>query len=184
MTTLFQVEYHKKGELGIIHNIVREENSWVFLEDGVIPTRKFDGTAVLIKNGVMYKRYDAKRGKSAPVGAIPCQEPDLISGHHPHWVMCDINNPQDKYFFEALIDRPNQPEDGTYELCGPKVGNNAEKCDRHVLFKHGSIKIDIPDMSFYGIKEVLYDLDIEGIVFHGKDEKICKIRKSDFGFTR
>ena len=37
-------------------------------------TVKFDGTCCCVMNGIVYKRYDAKRGKKAPEGAIPCCE--------------------------------------------------------------------------------------------------------------
>jgi len=75
-------------------------------------------------------------------------------------------------------------EDGTYELCGPKVGTNAERFEEHKLVRHGCEEVAIPEFSFSAIKGVLMQLDIEGVVFHGTGGKMCKIRKSDFGFMR
>lgn len=184
MTTLFVVTYHKKGEMGIISEEVRPENIWVFTDpDKVTATVKFDGSAAMVKAGILYKRYDCKRGKLPPEGAIPCQEPDEISGHWPHWVSVNADNPADRYFTEAYD--PELP-DGTYELCGEKVGVNAERITGHKLLKHGSVTVDIPSLSFESIKEYLANPmhDIEGIVFHHEDGRMCKIRKSDFGYIR
>ena len=76
-------------------------------------------------------------------------------------------------------------EYGTYELCGNKVQGNPEKIDGHKLIKHGTEKLSLEDDSFEYIKQYLTDNDIEGIVFHHRDdERMCKIRKSDFGIRR
>ena len=86
-------------DLGLVINEINPENQWVFDGEG-IPTRKFDGIATAIfSEGLsrnLYKRYDVKKGKQIPVGAIPCQEADKITGHHPHWVLCDRRNSNDK----------------------------------------------------------------------------------------
>ena len=45
--------------------------------------------------------------------------------------------------------------------------------------------LDITDLSFEGLRNYLEVTDIEGIVFHDKlSDKMCKIRKSDFGIKR
>ena len=181
ITTLFKKD---PNNLGLVINEVDEKNLWVFT-DKSIPTRKRDGTACAIINGELYKRYDAKKGKSIPYGAIPCQEADLITGHHPHWIKCDIDNPSDKYHFEAFNNITNENIiDGTYELIGEKINGNKEKVNGHHLVKHGSdVLEDLTNFSFESIKEYLSKNDIEGIVFHSKnDDRMCKIRKSDFGF--
>lgn len=96
ISTLFKKD---PNDLGRVINEINPENEWVF-KDG-IPTRKFDGTSVAIINGEIYKRYDVKKGRQIPDGAIACQEADLITGHHPHWLKCDRSKNEDKYFFEA-----------------------------------------------------------------------------------
>ena len=48
-----------------IAKITMPENAWVFKGEG-IPTRKRDGTACAVIDGVLYLRYDAKHGKPAP----------------------------------------------------------------------------------------------------------------------
>ena len=128
-------------------------------------------------------KFDDKYYKDIPKGAIACQEPDNISGHWPHWIECDRNNPSDKFHFEAFD--KSVFEDGTYELCGEKVQGNPENITGHELIKHGSVVLDIKDYTFEGIKKYLETADIEGIVFHNKeDDRMCKIRKSDFGIKR
>lgn len=174
------------NDLGLVVNEIAEENKWVFTEK-CYPTRKFDGTSCAIIEGVLYKRYDAKHGRAVPEGAIACQEADTITGHHPHWVRCDRNNPADKHHFTAF-DSVSNLEDGTYELCGPKINGNREKLDKPMLIKHGSVILDdITDFSFENIREYLTVHDIEGIVFHDTptmDGKMCKIRKTDFDIKR
>jgi hypothetical protein len=76
-------------------------------------------------------------------------------------------------------------EDGTYELIGEKVQGNPEKIDGHKLVKHGSEILDINDFTFDVLKRFLTVTDVEGIVFHHKENDLmCKIRKSDFGIKR
>lgn len=180
INTLFR---KNPNDLGRVINEINPENQWVFDGEGVA-TQKFDGSASAIIDGSLYKRYDAKKGKNAPYGAIPCQEADVITGHHPHWVKCDRNKKEDKYFFEAF-DILEDKLDATYELCGEKVQGNPEKIKGHVLLKHGSVKINLNDLSFEGIRDYLVNHDIEGIVFHHvTDNRMCKIRKTDFGDKR
>lgn len=179
LTTLYQKDPTNLGR--VIHQL-RPENAWV-LESG-IPTRKFDGTSCAIINGELYKRFDLKKGRTLPPNAIPCQEPDAKSGHHPHWVLCDRNDKSNKWHFVAF-DQLDPKEDGTYELCGEKVQRNPEGIQGHRLIKHGSEVLDITDFSFEGLKAYLETADIEGIVFHDKNsDRMCKIRKSDFGIRR
>ena len=185
ITTLYK---KNPNDLGRVINEINPENDWVIRGEG-IPTRKFDGTACAIIDGILYKRYDVKRGKQVPLNAIPCQEPDSITGHWPHWIKCDENNPADKYHFEGLksLGTCLPILDGTYELCGEKIQGNPEHIIGHKLIKHGIEVLPIKDFSFEGLKAYLsnFDLDIEGIVFHHKtDGRMCKIRKSDFGIKR
>jgi hypothetical protein len=45
--------------------------------------------------------------------------------------------------------------------------------------------LDITDFSFDGLRSFLEINDIEGIIFHDSEsDKMCKIRKSDFGIRR
>jgi hypothetical protein len=184
ISTLFKKD---PQDLGRVINEVNPENEWVFTEG--IPTRKYDGTATAIIDGEIYKRYDVKKGRQVPDGAIPCQEADLITGHHPHWLKCSHDKNEDKYFFEGFnsLAELGTVEDGTYELIGEKVQGNPEKIKGHHLVKHGAKVLQglINPMTFENLKEYLEKVDIEGIVFHHKsDGRMCKLRKSDFGIRR
>lgn len=189
ISTLFKKD---PNDLGIVTSEAAPENSWVF-EGDAIATRKFDGIACAIIEGQLYKRFDVKKGRVIPENAIACQGPDEFTGHHPHWIPCNRNKPEDKYFYEAL-DSMNGRENGTYELCGEKISTerfsknlNVEKVQGHKMIKHGSEILNIPDLSFEGLKSFLEDPnnDIEGIVFHHKsDGRMCKLRKKDFKIKR
>jgi hypothetical protein len=181
ISTLFKKD---PNDLGRVINEINPENQWVFDGEG-IPTRKYDGTACAVINGMIYKRYDVKKGRKAPEDAIPCQEADPITGHHPHWLICDRNKPEDKYFFESF-DAYSFP-DGTYELIGEKIQSNPEKISGHDLVMHGAKGLHglVFPYTFENLKQYLETVDIEGIVFHHKnDDRMCKIRKKDFGIKR
>jgi hypothetical protein len=185
--TLFVREFtptHHK----IIHNEVTPGCEWVMNGEG-IPTVKLDGTAMMVKDGQLYKRYDAKHGKPVPYNAIPCQDkPDPVTGHFPCWVPIDFNNPADKwicYTFGVQKSEGKVFEDGTYELCGPHFQGNPQKLVMDIFYKHGCRVItDLEDRTFEGIKKYLEEHYIEGIVFHRQNETndMCKIKRSDFGF--
>ena len=57
MTTLFKKD---PDNLGRVINEINPENSWVFSDEGVKATRKFDGTSCTIVGGKLYKRYDVR----------------------------------------------------------------------------------------------------------------------------
>jgi hypothetical protein len=182
ISTLFKKD---PNDLGRVINEIDPQNEWVF-EPGVMPTRKYDGSACAIINGELYKRYDVKKGKAVPEGAIPCQDPDGVTGHWPHWLKCDRNKPEDQWFFEGFDDREGFAEDGTYELCGPKIQGNTESFSGNVLVKHGQHILHglLYPMTFENLRNYLEFVNIEGIVFHHPDGRMCKLRKSDFGLKR
>lgn len=176
------------NDLSRVINEINQENEWVFTDEGVKATRKFDGTACAIIGGKLYKRYDVKKGKPVPKGAIPCQEPDEITGHWPHWVECKREDPANKFHFEGFdnLDAEGLADDGTYELLGPKVQGNPEKIQGHHLFRHGVYLLQglVYPMTFENLRDYLEVVNIEGIVFHHPDGRMCKLRKSDFGIKR
>ena len=145
-------------------------------------TVKFDGSCCAIIEGVFYKRYDAKKGRKIPEGAIPCCDPDSTTGHWPHWVEVDPENPGDKWFVKAYNNSIDICSgDGTYEAVGPHFQGNPYCLIHDLLVKHGELLIDV-NRSFEGIKTYLKENELEGIVFWLDDEPICKIKRSDFGF--
>lgn len=177
------------------------------LEGRCTPTEKLDGAACLVKGGILYKRYDAKRDKNGvqkkpPEGAIPCQEePDPITGHWPHWVRCGIDKVEDKYFIEAYANtlmalsdfsKVDRLPNGTYEAIGPAWQGNPHKLTFNRLKKHGEIDLShsellqalkgtMPEEAVVLIKSYLEIHEIEGIVFWLDGEPLCKIKRTDFG---
>jgi len=147
-----------------------------------VATRKFDGTAVYVKDGLLYARYDAKRGKVPPEGALPCEPgPDPVTGHWPHWIKVDVvPQPQFKFIHEAWATSTLTLHDGTYEAVGPAINSNKERRERPELVRHGSVVFDDAPRTHGALKEYLSRLDAEGIVFHHPDGRMAKIRRSDF----
>jgi len=180
MPTLFvrQFENHKVSKT---LNEINKGCEWVINGEGYA-TEKLDGTCCMIQDNILYKRYDAKKGKKPPEGAIPCQkEADPITGHFPHWVKCEESNPGDKWHIKAFKEKENW-ENGTYELIGKHIQGNPMNMENDVLEKHGArILKDVP-RDYEGIKEYLKNNYIEGIVFYRTNGEMCKIKRSDFGF--
>lgn len=155
-----------------------------------IATVKYDGSCCAIINGELYKRYDAKAGKTPPEGAIPCDDPDPITGHWPHWVKIDVDNPKpsDKWFVvawkneKAYAFNTRVPlTDGTYEAVGPHFNGNPHNLKADRLMEHGTDILNVY-RDFESIRYVLERGDMEGIVFWFNREPVCKIKRTDFGF--
>lgn len=183
--TLFKREYKDHQVIGIYPEL--SDPSLQLVLDGIaVPTLKEDGSCCAILHGELYKRYDAKKGKKAPAGAIPCQDaPDEITGHWPHWVKCDPDNPADRWFIEAYnryMKRGVYVDNWTYEAIGKHFQGNPYHMEIDTLYKHGDIILPIKEVSFEYLKSYLKDNKIEGIVFWYHNEPICKIKRSDFGY--
>lgn len=177
-----------------------EGTDWVFKGEGKA-TIKYDGTACMFKDGVLYKRYDRKLKKQytqkarsmgsdfvatddmfneVPADAIPCEEkPDPKSFHFPHWVKVSKDNPQDQFHLDAFS--KGRFEDGTYELLGPKINGNAYELTENKLVKHGVDVVDVPDRTYEGMFDLLVNLHGEGVVFHHNDGRMVKCRRKDYG---
>lgn len=154
---------------------------WVLNGEGVA-TVKVDGSCCAIIDGKFFKRYDCKKGKNPPEGFIPCCEPDTITGHWPGWMLCDRQNPADKWFWKAYDTMLINKEDGTYEAVGPHFQGNPYNMFDDLLEKHGEIVVEV-ERSFEGIRKYLEDNCIEGLVFWKDGSPQCKIKRSDFGFS-
>ena len=136
----------------------------------------------MIKNNQIYRRYDYKKGRTLPSNTIACQEkPDSVTGHWPHWLLCDRNKSQDRYHFIAF-DKQKEWEEGTYELIGLHEQGNPYNLDTDVLEKHGLRILGNVPRTFEGIQKYLKDHYIEGIVFYRENGDRCKIKRTDFGF--
>lgn len=177
--------------------LVRDEvvpgSEWVIAGEGVA-TRKYDGTACMVKDGVLYARYDAKAftvdartgekhawDRKPPEGAIQAQEPDEKSGHWPHWVLVG-NEPQFRWHREAWGAVLGSPSDGTYELIGPKIQGNPEGRPTHTFIAHGCDVLNDAPRTHAALKAWFETVGIEGIVWHHPDLRMVKIKRKDFGY--
>lgn len=185
----------------ILTNQVKAGSEWVF-EGKAVATIKFDGTATLWQDGKLWKRFDRKLSpagqkfiqnnpgakpelshfRQAPEGFMPCEEqPDAKTFHWPGWVPVSEDKPEDKHFIQALKKAQNLQEGATYELVGPAFASNPYKLTEHELWRHGSEKALLTDVSFEGICKFLRENVVEGIVFHNiEDGRVAKIRRKDF----
>jgi len=185
-----------------VQMVTRERNpeaEWVFNGDGVA-TIKYDGTPALIKDGILYKRWNRalqkkhvrawKRSdktelppiehfKEPPAGAIALEnKPADVTLHFPYWVPVTA---EDK-FFNIAFEELTVKADGTYELVGPKIQGNMYELDSYQLWKHGTETIEINDYSFDGLRALFSNLNAEGIVWHRPNGDMIKLRRSHFNF--
>ncbi|MEZ4393261.1 MAG: DUF5565 family protein [Polyangiales bacterium] len=173
--SLFQRNYETDR---LVRGEVVPGAEWVLSGEGVA-TRKFDGTCAMVRDGKVYKRYDAQQGKTPPAGFEPTQEPDPTTGHWPGWLLVG-DGPEDRWFREAFAPVASSLADGTYELCGPKVQGNPEGFEQHTLVPHGVEVLSDAPRDFVGIKSYLEHRQIEGIVWHHPDGRMVKIKRKDF----
>lgn len=169
--------------------LVRDEvvpgAEWVLAGEGRA-TEKIDGTCCMVKDGQMFKRYDAKKGKTPPRDWFPAQDPDPVTGHWPGWVPVGLG-PEDQHHragYASTADKQGHVTvaDGTYELIGPKVQGNPYGRANHSLELHGDIGLPDVPRDFAGIRDYLTKFDyIEGIVWHHPDGRMVKIKRKDFG---
>jgi hypothetical protein len=176
--SLFKRDY--KGTRQVYDEIVPGAE-WVVAGEGM-PTVKIDGTSCLVQNGMLYKRYDAKKGRMPPFNFIPAQDPDPVTRHWPGWVPCNEADRGDRWHFEAFHAAAPVLFDGTYELIGPKVQGNPYGLSVHRLVMHGSWRFDcdVP-RDFGGLKAFLESHPVEGIVWHHPDGRMVKIKARDLG---
>lgn len=162
-----------------VYNEVTPGAEWVLAGEGVA-TVKIDGTSCMIRDGKLYRRYDAKAGRTPPAGWEPAQEPDPVTGHHPGWLLVG-DEPESKYHREAF-GSPDGWKDGTYELIGEKVQGNPYNLTGHSLILHGLWRFnDDPPRDFEGLRAWLGSHDDEGIVWHRDNGDMVKIKRRDFG---
>ncbi|GHF62107.1 hypothetical protein HNQ07_004351 [Deinococcus metalli] len=168
--------------------LVRDEvvsgSEWVLAGEGVA-TRKWDGTSCLVRDGELWRRYDAKNGRMPPAGFEAAQEPDPVTGHHPGWVPVG-DGPGDTFHREAWASAGAALPDGTYELIGPKVQGNPEGVQAHQLVRHGAERLNDVPRDFASLRAYLEARpDMEGIVWHHPDGRMVKLKRRDFfGSTR
>lgn len=180
--TLFKRVFDEKGNKIDITDELTSPDLRCVLSGKCIATEKFDGSCCAIIKGKFYKRFDAKKGRMIPEGAIPCQDkPDEVTGHFPHWVECNRHNNADKWFWEAYdATRKSDIHDGTYEAIGLHFNGNPYNMKYDILVPHGEVRLNVPT-DLDGIAEYLANHYIEGIVWWRFNRPIAKIKRTDFG---
>lgn len=176
---------------------VRDENDRRYVTDKVTPgcewvladegqaTRKFDGTCVMLDaDGRWWARREVKPGKSAPPDFIAVNF-DETTGKTVGWEPIE-QSAFAKYHAEAVENcGPPEGYTGTFELIGPKINGNPERCEMHLFVEHAfALHVDVPELTFDGIRKTvlaLADADgCEGIVWHHEDGRMAKIKARDF----
>lgn len=176
--TLFKRDHEGTGR---VYNEIVEGAEWVMAGEGRA-TEKIDGTACLIRDGKLYKRYDAKKGKTPPPDFEPAQDPDPITGHCPGWLPVSETDPQDKWHREAWQNGGQDLPDATYELIGRKVQGNKYQLNNHQFRLHGDVTLDNVPTDFNELRDYLdAHSGYEGIVWHHPDGRMVKIKRRDFG---
>lgn len=165
---------------------------WVFDGEGVA-TQKYDGTCVMIKDGMYYKRREVKEWQNEPGGFVQ-EDFDENTGKRFGWILVDRDEKENRWHMEAYEDylgfdayeiQGRKIFDGTYELVGEKINNNPEKINGHILIDHAQAdKFPDAPRSFGGLASWLADKDIEGLVWHHPDGRMAKIKKRDFAMKR
>lgn len=174
-----------RGADGNLIDECHPEALWVHKGEGVA-TRKYDGTCCLVRDGVLYRRYDAKHGKAPPEGFEPAQEPDPVTGHWPGWIRVRPEDESSRWHIVAVASHVMAGArwpipDGTYELCGPKLQGNPESLEEHRFLSHERAHpfFNVPTC-FAELKEYFRDFPHEGLVWHHPDGRMAKARKADF----
>ncbi len=178
--TLFERDFTKRGQ---ITRYYHHEVDWVLAGEG-IATRKYDGTAILIQDGKVFKRYTLHPDKPAPEGFVKVDTDDE-TGKSVGWVPAG-DHTDDKWLNEALEDTPADTlPDGTYELLGPKIQKNPEKYEKHTLLRHaGAQQFKNVPVDYDELRGWLSRHDIEGLVWHHPGGRMAKIKLRDFGLRR
>ena len=162
----------------VVYDEVAPGCEWVLAGKGV-PTRKFDGTCVMIDEDFnVWCRREVKQGKHEPDGFVRVSF-DEETGKTVGWVPAETSD-----FWPLIVETgmTGAQEPGTYELVGPKINGNPEGMTRHLLWRHGSVVLTGPPvMTFDGLRESMgYDFPFEGVVWYHLDGRMAKLKKKDF----
>lgn len=172
-------------------HILQEVNpdcQWVIDGEGR-PTVKLDGMCCAIIDGKLYKRREIK-ALSAIEGMLEgfmLVDHDVVTDKAVGWIPVGEGS-DDKYFREAFdnLTKHGKPDDGTYELVGPKSQGGIEGYLSHELMRHGHIFLPSTEVptGFDELGAWLAGQPIEGVVWHHPDGRMAKIKGRDFGFKR
>jgi hypothetical protein len=155
---------------------------WVLAGEGEA-TRKFDGTCVMLdEHGAWWARREVRPGRAVPPGYLAVQT-DQITGKMVGW------EPMSQSSFAPLHAEALAGGDdwlpGSYELVGPKINGNPERCAAHTLLRHATAEVvPTPVRDFATLRQLVLDLEAEsgaeGVVFHHPDGRMVKLKARDF----
>lgn len=164
--------------------------TWVLAGKGT-PTVKWDGTCVGYLRAhqddepAWWVRREIKPGKPYPAGAFWQVEEDTETGKKIGWVPAATSSFR-KWLAEAIAESSHDFAEGTYELVGPKVNGNPDQFAGHLLIDHGWAPLSLREdaktipLTFDEMAAWLHARPQEGIVWHGPDGRMAKIKRRDF----
>jgi hypothetical protein len=152
---------------------------WVFSDPLAAPTRKYDGTCVMLdQDGRWWGRREVKPGKETPVGFVAVQT-DSVTGKTVGWEPIE-QSAFGRWHAEASRGTTLLTP-GTYELIGPKVNGNPEGTSAHLLVRHEDAeRLPGAPVTFAALAAYLAEHSYEGIVWHHPDGRMAKLKKRDF----
>ena len=183
-----------RGEDHIVTMEVNPEAQWVIDGEGVA-TRKWDGTACMVEDGKLFKRYTWRTKNNHDPSQRPPDEfiqtgPfDPERGKVEGWIPVRDTMKEDRWHREAFKEDAHFP-DATYELIGPKIQGNPEGAPQHILVQHGACILQPQPprlwslLNSYFFALAMQGISIEGIVWHHEDGRMVKIKGKDFGIRR
>jgi hypothetical protein len=158
---------------------VNPECQWV-LDGAGTPTRKYDGTCVLLdEDGTWWARREVRPGRTRPPGYRPVVT-DEVTGKTMGWEPI-AQSAYARFHAEAVGDGDAPRKPGTYELIGPKVNGNPEHTAGHELVPHAEAEVLEAPRDFAGLRDwLLAHPQYEGIVWHHPDGRRAKLKHRDF----
>lgn len=168
---------------------VHPDCQWVLDGEG-IPTRKYDGTCVMIDDGGnWWARREVKATRIAPAGFVTVAH-DEVTGKSVGWEPI-YQSDWVKFWDEAWTRQRESGEQihtGTYELCGPKINGNPDRFQHHTLVRHADAPMFATltgsrTWTFDLAREVMASLKLvgwEGLVWHHPDGRMAKLKVRDF----
>lgn len=190
--TLFQRDPADRGRL---LPEVSPGCEWVLAGQGHA-TRKWDGTACLVRDGRLYRRAMVKPPRPDPPGFELAQH-DFVTGKRFGWVPV-TGGPDERWHLEGWANlhalaahHPDYlgetPANGTYELVGPRVNGNPDGFATHELIFHGWARshVELADLdacprTFHELAAWLGARPYEGVVWHHPDGRMAKAKRRDF----
>ena len=151
---------------------------WVLDGEGK-PTRKYDGTCVLLdEDGTWWARREVRPGRTRPPG-YRAVVTDEVTGKTQGWEPIAQSAYATCHVEAVAAGGPRRP--GTYELIGPKINGNPEGVPGPQLVAHDDAeRFDVP-RDLDGLRSwLLAHPQYEGIVWHHPDGRRAKLKYRDF----